>query len=300
MSVLTHASASFVSDETISVLAFDQFRMAEMQMGNLYSQRGSIKHDEDHGSMAGFTNFTAKTPQSEPDEDSPVQQFRKQFIHSEFGKQSKVDRTVIDDSRFEFFARFGPLLGQSALRTFEEYAAKTFINSFTGADGGLCEDGLSLCNDAHVNADSGNSQDNKGSSALSHSTVSSTRISMRKFTDYRGNRIAVRPDLLIVPDDLEQTAFEIVRSSGDPTSSNLKANFHNGRFGAVVWGELTSTTDWWMADSMMMMANLLWYWRIPLEIFGDGSLMKGTRSIGGYYRSSFGALDWRWVYGHDV
>lgn len=300
MAVLTHSSASFVADETISVLAFDQFNMADIQMPNLYSQRGSIKHDEDHGSISGFTNFTEKTPQAEPDEDSPVQQFRKQFVHVEYAKQSKIDRTVIDDSRFEFFSRFGPLLGQSAVRTFEESAAKTFVNSFTGSDGGLAEDGLSLCNSAHVNVDSGNSQSNSGSTALSFSAVGDTRVSMRKFTDYRGQKISVRPDLLIVPEDLEQTAFEIVRSSGDPTSGNLKANFHNGRFGAVVWRELTSTTNWWMADSIMMANELLWYWRIVLEIFGDGSLMKGTRSIGGYYRSSFGALDWRWVYGQNA
>ena len=120
---------------------------------------------------------------------------------------------------------------------------------------------------------------------------------MRKFTDYRGNKINVNPDLLIVPEDLEQTAYEIIRSSGDPTSGNLKANFHNGRYGAVVWRELTSTTAWFMADSRLMAMNLIWYWRIPLEIFGDGALMAGTRSIGGYYRASWGALDWRWLYG---
>ena len=164
------------------------------------------------------------------------------------------------------------------------------------------EDGDTLCSTAHTNVDGGNSQGNRGTSALTHPTVGATRELMRRFTGYRGEEIVIEPDLLLVPDEKEQDAWEVVRSSGDPDSANHKANFHNGRYGVIVWGYLSASdaNNWFMIDSAEMRMALYWYWRIVLEIYGDGELMKGLRSIGGYFRSSHGVTDWRWVYGHNA
>lgn len=297
MAALTQATASYVSDETVSVFAFDEFIQTEPVMPALFNQKPSSAYREVMGSTAALSDFVEKTELAAPDEDTPIQQFKKEYLHTEYALQSKVERKVIDDALFPFFEEFGTKIGDSAMRTVEKDAANVFINAF---DTTLTEDGLSLCNNAHLNVDSGNSQDNLGTSSLDFAAVGTTRQLMRDFTDYRANRINVNPDMLLVPVELEQTAWEIIRSSGDPTSANNAANFHQGRYSLVVWGYLTSSVDWFMIDSRMMKQHLFWFWRMVLEIFGDGELMKGLRSIGGYYRSSRGPRDWRWVFGHNV
>lgn len=294
---LTQANANYVIDETVGALAFDEFAQASPMMPALFGQRSSMKPDEESGSISGLGDFQSRVEFEEPNEDQPIQQFRKKFSHAEYDLQVKIERKVIDDSRFEFFGSMGRKIGESAVRTFESQGAAVFNNAFTTS---LSEDGLSICNATHLNVDSANSQSNAGSTALSFDSVGTTRQLMRAYTDYRGNVIQVVPDMLIVPNELEQTGWEIIRSSGDPTEANLKANFHNGRYALAVWDYLTDANNWFMADSRLMAQNLLWYWRIPLEMFGDGSLMKGMRQIAGYFRGSKGAIDWRWVYGHNV
>ena len=175
-----------------------------------------------------------------------------------------------------------------------------FNEAFSSSDY-LAEDGLSLCNAAHVNVDGGNSQSNAGSTALGYAAVGTTQTAMRLFTDYRGKQIMVEPDLLLHPVTLDQTAFEIIRSSGDPTNANNVANYH-GRLKSLSWSYLdaSDTDNWFMIDSRLMKQNLIWYWRMALEIFGDGDAFKGLRRLGGYFRSSHDSIDWRWIYGHAV
>lgn len=296
---ITQTNAGYVSDETVSVFAFDQFMRASPRMPTLFTQQGSSTYREVRGSMSGLGSFQAKTQLQGPTEDAPIQQYKKEFLHQEFALGVVVERKVYEDQQFPFFQQLGSAIGLSAIRTFEEQGAAVFNEAFSSSTY-LCEDGLTLCNSAHVNSDGGNSQDNSGTSALSYDNVGATMILHRGFTDYRGKKIQIEPNLLLVPINLEQTAFEIVRSSGDPTEANLKANYFNGRLAAIAWQYLTDTNNWFEIDMALMRDNLFWYWRMPLEVFGDGDAWKGLRRLGGYYRSSHSSIDWRWIYGHDV
>jgi phage major head subunit gpT-like protein len=294
---ITQSDAGFVSDETVSVFALDKFTVASPRMPSLFNQQGSNNYREVMGSMSGLSSFTAKTDLAGPDLDEPVQQFKKEFDHEEYAKGLEVERKVYDDQKFAFLQRLGGMLGLSALRTFEEQAAAVFNEAFASSTY-TSEDALSLCNNAHLNVDGGNSQDNAGSTALGYDAVGTTMTAMRKFTDYRGKKIMVEPNLIVHPVDLDQTAFEIVRSKGDPTEANLKANYYAGKVSSLSWSYLTSTSYWFMCDTALMMENLFWFWKAVLEFFGDGDAWKGMRRIGAYFRSSHSAVDWRWIYGH--
>lgn len=296
---ITQANASYVSDETVSVFAFHQFALASPRMPSLFTQQGSSSFREVRASMSGLASFTKKEELAGPDEDVPIQQFKQEYLHQEYALGVQVDRKVYEDQRFGFFQQLGAQVGMSAMRTFEEQGAAVLNEAFSSTTY-LAEDGLSLCNSAHLNVDAGNSQDNAGTTALGYDAVGTTMTSMRKYTDYRGKKIMVEPNLIVVPTDLEQTAFEIVRSKGDPEEANLKANYYNGKVSALSWTYLTDATNWFMMDSAMMAQNLFWFWRMVLEIFGDGDAWKGLRRIGGYFRSSHKAVDWRWIYGHEV
>lgn len=301
MAAITQANAGYVSDETVSVFAFDKFAQATPVMPAIYNQQGSSTYREVEGSMSGLDDFQEKTELADPSEDRPIQQFKKEFLHREFALMVKVDRKVYEDERFTFFSRLGSKIGESGIRTFEKQAAAPLNEAFASSTY-LTEDGLTLCNAAHLNSDGGNSQSNSGTTALSYDAVGTTEVAMLGYKGYRGETIQMKPDLIIHPDALAQTAFEIIKSRGNPNEANLKENYFSGRLASLSWSYLdrNDTNNWFMADSMLMKENMIWYWRMVLEIFGDGDAFKGMRRIGGYYRSSHSSVDWRWVYGHNV
>lgn len=298
----TSANMSYLLDEITSAVAINQFSQLTNLMGQLYGMRSSGKRRERSSSISGLGKLQKKTATVLSTEDRPVQQFQKTFLHSAFALHTPVERELLDDEDWGWFQDLGIQYAMSANRTMESEAALVFNDAFDGAETGIAEDGLSLCNSAHLNADGGNSQDNSGTSALSAANVGTTLTSMRKFTDYRGEKISVNPDGLVIPVDLEQTAWEIVRSSQKPVDADSVpfANYLNNRFALFSWNYLTDINNWFMVDQQMMRMHLLWYQRIGMEIFGDGDLFTGTRRIGIYSRWSNGSKDWRWVYGHEV
>lgn len=296
---ITRANASYVSDETVSVFVFDQFGQASPRVPTLFNMQGSSTYREVKASMSGLGDFKPRVELAAPNEDQPVQQFKAEFLHNEFDLGVVVERKVYDDQQFGFFQSLGMKIGQSAMRTWEKQGALVFNEAFASATY-FSEDGLSLCNGAHVNSDGGNSQSNSGTSQVTYDNVGTTMVAMRNFTDYRGNVINVEPDLILHPQAKDQAVFEIIKSMGDPTEANLKANYYNGRLSSLSWKylDLSDANNWFLIDRMMMADNLFWYWRMVLEIFGTGDAWLGKRNIGGYYRSSHRAVDWRWVYGH--
>lgn len=294
--MITAATASYVIDETISSVAFDEFAREPLMMPMFFSLLGSSKDREKSATIGGLGDFQIKAPGSESSESEPVTQFSKEYIHNSFALQTKITREVIDDQRVDYFGQFGGKLGQSAARTMERGAADLFNNAFSTT---LSEDGLSLCNNAHLNADSGNSQDNLGTTALSNDAVTSTRQAMRGFKDYEGNPISVNGSLLLVAPGNEEAAYEIAKSQLNPQNQSNAANWNMG-LQVVVWLYLSDAESWFLIDPRLMKQNLKWYQRIALEVFGDGDLFKGQRRVGGYYRESHGVDDWRWVYGHNV
>jgi phage major head subunit gpT-like protein len=301
MAAMTQSNASYVSDETVAVLIFDEMSQYQPRFPSIYTQQGSSAYREVQGSMSGLTDFQEKTELEDPSEDYPLQQFKKEYLHREWALSVKIDRKVYEDENFPFFQKLGNKLGQSAIRTIEKQAAAVFNEAFSSSTY-HAEDALSLCNSAHVNAAGGNSQANAGTTAFGYDALNTTMTAMRRFTGYRAEEIMIEPDLIIHPVSIDRAVFESIKSKGDPDEANLVSNYFNGKVSSLSWSYLdaSDTNNWFLVDSRMMKANLFWYWRMALETFGDGDAFKGLRRIGSYYRSSHSAVDWRWVYGHNV
>jgi phage major head subunit gpT-like protein len=290
---------SYILDEVVSSVALNDFIQLPNMFAMFYNVRPAGGWRDRHTSVGGLGQFEEKSPTVSPNEDSPTQQFQKTFVHTAFAKRTKVERELVDDEQWGWFEDLGNKYGESANRTMETKGAAPFNDAFAGATY-TAEDGLAICYSAHVNVDGGNSQSNAGSTALSVTSVGTTRVAMRNWTDYEGEKIFINPRLLAVPLNLEQTAWEIVRSTLKPGSANNDANFYNGMFDLAVWNYFSDTNNWFMIDPDRMRRNLVWNMRTGLEFYGDGDLFAGTRHIGGYYRESHGCLDWRWIYGHNV
>lgn len=176
--------------------------------------------------------------------------------------------------------------------------AELFSGAFTTV---LSQDGLTLCNTAHLNGQGANSQSNRGTSALSMASVRTTREAMKRFKNIDGNVQGANPDELIVPPELEEDAWAIIRSTGRPDTPNRAENMYFGMFSLYVLDKMGSdSNDWFMCDSVRRKRNLLWLQRVSPEFFTSSDQFSGNQKFGTYTRYSFGPLDWSWIYGHIV
>ena len=213
-----------------------------------------------------------------------------------------LERRLVADDLYNVINRRPAGLALSAMRKREKDAAGVFINAFTasGYDGA---DGVSLCDGSHPYSPSNaTTQDNEGTTALSYQAIVDTRELMRAFVDDRGELVQVNPDTILVPPELEEEAFAIMRTMNKVDITDYHANFVASKLSnVIVWDYLTDANDWFMIDSRLAKLYLNWFDRAPLEFAMDPtSDFRLEARFRGYMRYSYGWSDWRWVYGHTV
>ncbi len=275
----------------------DSFRLIPSMLQDLFKMGTSQKSEERDLSIGGFSDFPefdGKVPY-----DDVHSQFEVTYTHVEFAKGFEVERKFWDDELYNVINRKPQGLGIAARRTREKRGSAIWNNGFT--DTNVSGDGLALYNTAHTTRTPGvATQSNRGTTALSLTAVESVRTSMADFRDWEGEKISVNPDLLLVPRNLEQTAWEIIASRGKPDTANNNANFHFGKYKLAVWDFLTDNNNWFMIDSVLRDMFLLWFDRITLEFNRAKDFDTLIQKFSAYMRFSVGYSDWRWTFGQLV
>ena len=298
MSIITSGNHSYVLTEAVTAVAINEFVRLPLTFPLFYNvSPSSMSDSEVHASVSGLGRLEAKQATGSATKDETVQQFKRTWVHGEYALELDVERAFVDDEKFGFFASLGAELGAAANRGYEEDAAKCFTDAFDGTYI-TAEDGLSLCNDAHVNADGGNSQDNSGTNALDADGLKTTRTAMRKFTDYRGKRVKITPSLLVTGVDQEEDAVVLVQSGQKPGGNNNDVNMFAGT-SLAIWEEITDTNAWFLIDPQLMKRHNWFFIRSPLEFYGSKHHRTMVTTMGAWTRYSYGPQDWRWIYGNN-
>lgn len=123
---------------------------------------------------------------------------------------------------------------------------------------------------------------------------------MRNFTDDQGNIIVVRPDLIVIPPDLEETVVEITKTPKGLDTAHGNVNFLYGRYKYVVWDYLTDSNNWFLCDTALMKQYLNWFERIPAEFGKTKDFDTYVAKFSVYNRFSCGFSGWPWIYGNEV
>ena len=222
--------------------SYDDIIKAEAMVPVIYRMEKSSRYQEFTLSISALGDFEDFTASGQISYDDISEGYKKTFTHNEWTKGIRIRRAAKDDDLYGVFDDLPRQRGIAAARTREKHGASIFIGAFAGTSG---PDSLPLCSTAHTSTVSGiANQSNSGTDTLSKTTVSSTRLAMKKFYGLNGERIGVKGDMLLVPMDKEQDAWEIISSKGEPETDNNNANFHFGKYKLVVWDELTSPYDW--------------------------------------------------------
>jgi phage major head subunit gpT-like protein len=209
------------------------------------------------------------------------QAYKTTLTHKEYPLEVTVQRKFLADNQFPQITNMAMRMGDSAALKREVDAASVLNNAFdvTNFPGA---DAQSLCDGAHPfsPAKTGSTQSNTFTLALNKTNVGTIREAMMAFTDDNGNIVAVTPDMLVVPPELEDEAL-------------------GSRFSVLVWHYLTDANAWFMVDSMLASQGLYWFDREPLTIVPkvEDKTIKATWIA--YMRYIYGWSDWRWIAGSN-
>lgn len=297
MGVIASENFGYLLEPGLRKIFMDEYALPEGQVDNLFGMEKSSKateYDLGIGGMGDLEEFQGTIPY-----DDFKMQYRVSYTHKEWVKGTKVERKLVDDDLYSIINKRPASLAMIAKRTREKHGSTVFNNAFntTVFAGG---DGLALCSAAHTRIGTTTTVSNAGSTALSATAVEATRLAMRAFTDETDNLLVAKGDTLIVPPQLEETAWEIVNAQGKLGTADNDPNFNKGRYRVIVWDYLNDSNNWFMMDSRMAKLFLKWFNRIPIEFNKDKDFDTYVAKFSVYVRYSYGFSDWTWIYGHNV
>ena len=235
--------------------------------------------------------------------------YRTDIRNYELADGMQVERQLVDDDQYGEIRRRGTSLSDSFAKTIEHDAAQLWINAFT--DSGTDRlgrstngaDGVALLSTAHPHspANTGDTQSNEGTLALSLDNYDTTRQAMMNLTDDKGDLMGIVPDTILVPTELERTTVQIFseRAAFEPQSAEFTVNFAAGKLNIVVWNRLTDANAWFLIDSRQMRNKLVWQWRIRPEFAQAGDFDGLKAKYRGYMRYGLGWTDWTWIHGNN-
>lgn len=218
-----------------------------------------------------------------------------------------VTRKLLEDKKYPVLENWTSGLGESMARVEAKAEIRPFAYGFSTAfDYMTNEEGVSLFSTAHTNKSGASTSvgfSNSGTSALSKTAISATRILMRKFRNDIGERISVNPDTLIVPSELADLAWEITKTPKGYNSAEGTLNVESNRGWKVIelmrLGDV-DTNNWFMVDSAKMKKFLIWIDRVKAEFSNTQDFDTFIRKYAVYRRFANGWIDWRFGYGHNV
>ena len=175
---------------------------AEAVAPKLFNVIPSNKASEYFLGLGGFADW--KKYEGAITYDNNDQLYKTTLTPDEYTDGFKVERKLVDDDMYNIISARPKGLAISAARTREKAAADVFNNAFAGTS--LGGDGVDLCatNHPYSPTNTGSTHGNEGTSALEYTSLVDTRRLMREFKDDRGELVAIHPDTLLVPPELEE------------------------------------------------------------------------------------------------
>lgn len=283
-------------------IVFNKFDRFPPQYTSIFRMMNSKRSIEQTSEIAGLGTFDGITEGGNVRYDQSVPGFSKTYTHAQFGLGFKITKVMVDDDRFAIIDKLASDLGRGAKETIEIAAASVFNNGFSGSY--LGPDGKSLFATDHPLVKTGGSQTNTLAVAadLDITSIELALTDFRKMKDPSGKKIRVRPEMLILPPELEFAGAEIMYAKERADTANHTPNAFLNRDGMPnfnkmkVWDYLTDP-DAWFIGATPEDTELRFYWREKFNTVHDVDFDSRSIKTAGWYRMSLGWSSFYGIYG---
>ena len=297
---LLRANAQELLKEGLDEILFRKYSEIQPVYQQIFNIRTSKKKAEE---IIGFSGFGAPAKKEEGASityDDPYQGFKTTFTHITYGLGFRVTKEMLEDDLYNIIQQMPSALADTIVRFKDTVCANVFNNGFssTGTDFMSGGDGQYLFDTDHPLKGGGTCANTFSTQAdLSVSSLEEAINIMRLTKGDRGEILDITPKILLVPPQLERTAWELVKSAGRPDTANRADNWlATQNLQIVVWSRLTDSDAWFLLTDKAY-HNLIFYNRIDLETEMDRDFDTKDYKYSALTRFSVGWADWRGVFG---
>lgn len=221
------------------------------------------------------------------------------YTHVTYGLGFIITREMLEDDLYDIAGNNKAMgLAFSMRQTKETVAANVLNRAFNSSYAG--PDGVELCSAAHVHYSGGTWANELAVAAdLEEASLEQACIDIAKFTTDAGSKIAVQPNKLIIPPDLEFEAARILKSiqQNDTANNAINAIRVLGKFpgGVKVNHYLTDTDAWFIITNCPN--GMKYFERRPDDFAMDNDFDTENAKYKATGRYSFGCTDRRAIFG---
>lgn len=248
--------------------------------------------------VASFGQVPKKSEGANVTYEDLAQGFDKTYQADTYELAFRASKEALDDEQEEVVSDAARALGQSMTYTYNVDHANVLNDGFTSTTGS--PDGVALLATNHPLVSGGTEQNELTTSAdLSVSTLRDAFNDIADMTDDAGKQMHWRARYLVVPQELEWLARELIVSPDRPDSANRSINafkYGQHQVEVVVWPLLTDA-DAWFLFAEPSVHQVRSYWREKPNVYHDWDFESSSFKVKIRSRWIRGWSDFRGVYG---
>lgn len=297
----THISESFgkLLEPGLRKIFFEYLKELPEQYSKVFNMNTSKKAAEHDYGLGAFGDWKEREDNLDTvDYQTLSPGLERTYRHKAFTQGFMIERELYDDEQYRQINKFPRSMARSGRQKVEKDAAKFLIDSFTEN----IYDGKPLFAKDHPLLDSDKTCSNLMEGPLTEENLKKAIKLMKEQLDEAGNLVQMKPNKLIIPPALEDTAKRLLNSTLLPGTELNDTNKYLLESGIqiVILDYLSeagvgSDTVWFLQDSEQHELNF--FWRIRPEFKWDEDFDTFVAKYRGYMRYSLGASDWRGMVG---
>ena len=262
----------------------------------VFESNTSQKAFEEDVLLSGFGNAPTKSEGSAVSYDAASQQWTARYQHETIALAFSITEEAEEDGQYGSIAsRYTKALARSMAST-KEIKAANILNTATTANGG---DGAPLLSAAHPTQNGNQSNILATAADLSEVSLEAILIQIADMKDDRGLRIAAQGTQLVIPTAYTFVAERLLESQLRVGTADNDINaIRNGGYlpkGYHIMRRLTDSDQWFVQTDVP--DGLKMFQRSPMKKGMEGDFETGNVRYKVRERYSFGATDWRGVFG---
>jgi hypothetical protein len=273
---------------------FDIFGRKETVYDKVFNMNTSAKKSETDSYFTGFGIMPSKSEGVEITYDDAAQGYDVTYTHTTYAQGYRVTQEMIEDELYGVVDKMNTALAISAYARIETDAASVFNNGFNSSYTG--GDSKELFATDHPLVHGGTEQNELSTAAdISVTSLQQGIIDIEATVDDRGILCGLEAATLLVPNDLQFTGAELLKSMYVPYSADNEINALTAKgLNMITWNYLTDTDAWFI---ICKTNELNWFWRRPLTFTEGNDFNTGDALFKASMRYSKGWSDFRGLYG---